>query len=111
MRRVKGFAGGVLLLSLAAPAFGQPAYGPPAPAAPAQSHRLPQLTGSASAERASRAPLPFVGAISPDGDAKVGLGLFRVPKVNASDPNRNNPMRDRTGRSTKVAAFGASFRF
>jgi hypothetical protein len=42
----------------------------------------------------------------------VGVGLFRVPKMaDRSDPNRNQPLRDPSGKTTGVAAVGMSLRF
>ena len=111
MRRVIDAAGGILLLSLAAPAFAQTTtYGPPAPAP--RSAQIPPVVASAPANpETKRKRLPFIGAVSSSGAMQFGLGLFRVPKTNAIDPNRNFPMREIAGRTQRVAAVGGSIRF
>jgi hypothetical protein len=112
MRRVIDAAGGILLLSLGMPAVAQaPVVGPPAPAArSAAAPEIARVTASADAERRAKRT-PFVGASSPNGDVQLGLGLFRVQKTDDVDPNRHAPMRDTFGKTQRVAALGASFRF
>jgi len=41
----------------------------------------------------------------------MGVGMFRVPKVDRNDPNRGNPMRDPSGKTMGIAAVGVSLRF
>ena len=41
----------------------------------------------------------------------MGVGLFRVPKIDRNDPNRNHPLRDPSGKTTGAAALGLSFSF
>jgi hypothetical protein len=110
MRRVIGFAGGLLLLSLAAPAIAQ-TYGPPAPAPRAQETLRVAAPVAPVERRTANVRRPFIGAESPTGDMRLGVGLFRVQKTDDNDPNRNFPMRDPSGRTQKVAAVGASLRF
>jgi hypothetical protein len=112
MRKVFGFAGGILLLSIAARAAAQTVYGPPAPP-PRNSDvvRLVRVMPAAPVDAEPRKTRPFLGAVSADGTVKLGLGLFRVQKMNDKDPNRNFPLRETAGRKQRVAAIGASFRF
>lgn len=49
--------------------------------------------------------VPFVG-FNPANNAIVGVGLWRVPKMNRSDPNRNNPLRSTRGKTGRAAAVG-----
>jgi hypothetical protein len=41
----------------------------------------------------------------------AGVGLFRVPKMDANDPNRAIPIRSSEGKSQRIAAVGLSLAF
>ena len=58
----------------------------------------------------TRNDLPFVG-FSPVENSVMGIGLWRVPKVNRNDPNRGSPLRDRRGKTSRAAAVGFQLAF
>lgn len=53
---------------------------------------------------------PFLG-FTPTGNSVVGVGLWRVPKVDDLDPNRSQPLRDMKGKTGRAAAVGLQLSF
>jgi hypothetical protein len=100
-------------LMLAVPAQAQqpaprPIIGPAEPTQPAsRPSAIPLLTPSPPRPKDEQ-PLP--GAWLPMGRGHMGLGLFRVPRIDRTDPNRNNPLWEGK-RTSRIAAFGMSVRF
>jgi hypothetical protein len=83
----------------------------------------PELELTVQEQRRDR--IPFIAVASParsqpqllggnwagsDG-VVMGVGMFRVPKMNRNDPNRSNPLHDSSGKTMGVAAVGLSLRF
>lgn len=65
------------------------------------------------AEPSGQARTTLFGGWQPNASTTVGIGLFSVPRsatVNQQEL-RINPMKDPTGKSSRVAAVGLSFAF
>lgn len=65
---------------------------------------------SAAVRAAGSSQVPFVG-FSPIGNSVVGVGLWRMPKVDSLDPNRGQPLRDMKGKTGRAAAVGFQLAF
>lgn len=78
---------------------------------PAETEPQPAGTARPLAVRAAdSAQIPFVG-FSPIGNSVVGVGLWRIPKVDSLDQNRGQPLRDMRGKTGKAAAVGFQLNF
>ena len=118
MRRILGAAAALLSCALSSMAIAQ---NMPAQSSRSASEESPRLVASASTVRLSSAPIAIqrhgtsmiVGGWAPTSRMVVGVGLFSVPKsatANAQEA-RVNPMKDPTGKTSRVAAVGLSFAF
>jgi len=54
----------------------------------------------------------MIGAWVPAGRARIGLGLYRVPRSETPDHVRSsNPMREKPNRTRRIAAVGLNLSF
>lgn len=125
MRKVLGISAAMLSLVLAsslsakAPGSGYGHSGKvrpdPSPIArPTYDHHqsyIVHLTDAPKAQAGDRGTRMLLGATSPDHGMVAGVGLFRVPKMDANDPNRAIPIRSSEGKSQRIAAVGLSLAF
>ena len=128
MRHVLGAAALLSLPGLSTPAVAQiqgervpPRYfvgqAFEAPAARTDPTRAPITAMTPGGERFGEQPRRkgtlIVGGWSPSQGVTVGLGLFAVPKSATANPQdaRMDPHKDPTGKTSRVAAVGMSFRF
>ena len=115
-------AAALMPLILAPPLFAQPgSAGKQAPAATrpqpspleaefqlARRNRVPTMVAPAPPRGR---PMLVGGNWAASDRVVMGVGMFRVPKVDRNDPNRNQPMRDPSGKTMGVAALGLNLRF
>lgn len=71
------------------------------------------LPTSSYAEPSGRPRVTLFGGWQPNKSTTVGIGLFSVPRSATANQQelRINPMKDPTGKSSKVAAVGVNFAF
>jgi hypothetical protein len=119
MRRIFGASAALLSCALSSATYAQIQPAQQRPQADARQNL--RLIATPSTLRLSNAPIAvqrhgsnmIVGGWAPSSNLVVGVGLFAVPKsatANAQEA-RVNPMKDPTGKTTKVAAVGVSFAF
>jgi hypothetical protein len=120
MRHIFGAVVPLAALALSTAAFAQEKDGRQASAVPQVASKpgfalrsMPIGTSFSPIPSQGRGRAMIVGGWAPNSRTMVGVGLFSVPKSATTDMQevRVNPMKDPTGKTSRVAAVGLSFAF